>query len=101
MDRPADQSSRAARRVLWNQVGEIDELVDQLEQLLDTHCIWYGVATRSNVGWPRAEAGPEDCALIPAMWADLDVTGPGHHSTNLPPTQEAWTLNFLQALEAY
>ena len=88
IDRTADQSSRAARKVLWNQVGEIDELVDRLEPLSDTHCIWYGVATRPT-RLAEGRGGADDCALIPAMWADLDVTGPGHHSTNLPPTQEA------------
>ena len=56
IDRTADQSSRAARKVLWNQVGEIDELVDRLEPLSDTHCIWYGVATR-RTRLARAEAG--------------------------------------------
>lgn len=88
IDRSADQSSRSARKVLWGRVGEIEDLVSGLEPLADTHCIWYGVATR-RARPESGRGGAEDCALVPAMWADLDVTGPGHVSTKLPPTEEA------------
>lgn len=88
IDRTASAGSRAAQKVLWARVGELDELVELLEPLSDTHCVWYGVSTR-RTKLDQGRGGTADCVLVPAMWADLDVTGPGHKSNNLPPDIDA------------
>jgi len=86
-DRTADQSARSSNKVLWSEVGDIEKLVERLEPLSDSHCIWFGVATRRQ-RLSEGRGGDADCALVPAMWADLDITGPGHRSAQLPPTEE-------------
>lgn len=48
----------------------------------------------SRVGRGRAE----DAAVIPGVWVDLDVAGPAHKSSNLPPSLEAG-LELLGAMQ--
>jgi hypothetical protein len=38
---------------------------------------------------PGKRGGAADTMALPALWADLDLAGPGHAETNLPPDEEA------------
>lgn len=97
IDRTVEPSARASQKILWNRVDELEELVDRLEPLSATHCIWYGIATR-RARLEKGRGGAEDCALIPALWLDLDIAGPGHKTAeNLPPTME----DTLKLLDEY
>ncbi len=42
---------------------------------------------RTSARWVRGSA--ETATLVPALWADLDVAGPGHAATDLPPDRAA------------
>ncbi len=52
---------------------------------------------RPRIG-KRAVRGSEASAtLLPALWADLDIAGPGHRSQRLPPDRES-ALRLLEAV---
>lgn len=38
---------------------------------------------------PGRRGGATDSAALPALWADLDLAGPGHAETDLPPDENA------------
>lgn len=38
---------------------------------------------------PGKRGGAADTLALPALWADLDLAGPGHAELNLPPDEEA------------
>ena len=38
---------------------------------------------------PGKRGGAADSAALPALWADLDIAGPGHAEQNLPPDEDA------------
>jgi hypothetical protein len=38
---------------------------------------------------PGRRGGAADSAALPALWADLDLAGPGHAETDLPPDEPA------------
>ncbi len=42
---------------------------------------------RATARWVRGSA--DSAILVPALWADLDVAGPGHSAKNLPPDRDA------------
>jgi hypothetical protein len=92
---PKDQwltlfSLDATRRpiVKWHRVGALDAFVDEAQALGAKGDVWYGVATRKEM-LQVGRGGAEDCALIPAIWVDIDVQGPGHKSSLLPPDLDA------------
>jgi hypothetical protein len=87
MDRLMESTDENNRRIRWSRVVELDQLVDEAEKLSDRCCVWYGVATRrTRLTWGRG--GEDDCLSIPALFADIDVQGPGHKSDKLPPSEK-------------
>jgi len=50
--------------------------------------VYFGVGLRDeNLGEKRRGEAADVCA-IPALWVDLDIAGPAHTNTTLPPTLE-------------
>ncbi len=73
-------------RVDWAPVDDYDALTEQAGKRAGDRDVWYGVATR-KAQLLRGRGGRNDCAVIPAIWLDLDVAGPAHKTTHpLPPT---------------
>lgn len=54
--------------------------------LAPRNSLWFGVATR-RARLERGRGRAEDCLLLPALFADVDVFGPTHASQQLPPTK--------------
>ena len=72
----------------WHRVDSIDAMVQDAHALGESACVWFGIATRKEC-LQVGRGGTEDCALIPALWVDIDVQGRNHKSTTLPPTMDA------------
>ena len=53
------------------------------------HDVYVGAALSPQAYGPNARCKAENTAGIVALWVDLDIAGPAHKKTNLPPTQEA------------
>ena len=71
----------------------VTHLADATGDLVDTCSIWFGVAPRSRDLGPTRRGGAADCTSIPALWADIDIAGPGHAATDLPADRDAaWAL---------
>jgi hypothetical protein len=77
-------------KVLWGRVGKVDTLVKDIAPYVGTCCIWYGVATRKSL-LNKGRGGVNDCAHLPALFADIDLAGPSHKATNYPPDLDAVT----------
>lgn len=74
--------------IRWHQVSCIGEMVDEAQIMAESACVWFGIATRKE-RLRAGRGGAEDCGYIPAIWCDIDVQGPNHRATNLPPTMDA------------
>jgi hypothetical protein len=90
-------SGRSSTR--WRPVREAGELA--VPDLPATRDVYVACATRTvrPAGSQRGDAA--SCAAITALWVDVDVAGPGHAASDLPPDLEAagaWVDGF--ALEA-
>ena len=55
----------------------------------DREGIYARVTTLKAALPPGRRGGATDTQAIPALWADLDLAGPGHAETNLPPDENA------------
>ncbi|HZN73092.1 MAG TPA: phage/plasmid primase, P4 family [Micromonosporaceae bacterium] len=51
--------------------------------------IYVRVSTLRAALPPGRRGGAADTQALPALWADLDLAGPGHEETNLPPDEQA------------
>jgi len=72
----------------WAPVGDLAGLVARAGARRNS-CVWFGVATRRRRLEGKLRGGKAECALLPAMWVDLDVAGPNHaDNEHLPPTLE-------------
>lgn len=76
------------RHTRWHRTTDLDALTTDAHHLATTSCVWFGVATRTErlIG---KRGGAEHCHQVPALWVDLDVAGPVHHQTGLPPDTDA------------
>jgi hypothetical protein len=86
-ERPGQLRARAFRPV-----ADLDRLADELATTAERHDVYVGccpLSHRPSKG--RGRAG--DVAALPALWADLDIAGPGHSPPAdghpLPPTSAA------------
>lgn len=87
LDRREGVPMDTARKVRWARLSEIDDLVHEASVIADTCCVWFGVSTRrTRLNFGRG--GEDDCVALPALFADIDIQGPGHKSAQLPPTEE-------------
>lgn len=80
------------RTTRWAPIANLPALADEAEALAPSSSVWFGVAPRErDLGTRRG--GSADCITIPALWVDIDIAGPGHAATNLPPDRDAaWEL---------
>lgn len=51
--------------------------------------IYARITTLRNPLEPGKRGGAADTAALPALWADLDIAGPGHAEQGLPPNEDA------------
>ncbi len=73
--------------IRWRPVTDVDGLVADAATLQPECCVWFGAATRAQRTSGRG--GAVDCEAIPGLWLDIDVAGPNHAQTDLPPTIDA------------
>lgn len=55
----------------------------------DREGIYARISTLRAPVEPGKRGGAADTLALPALWADLDLAGPGHVEANLPPDEEA------------
>jgi putative DNA primase/helicase len=87
LDRREGVPMDTAKKVRWARLSETEDLVREASLLADTCCVWFGVSTRrTRLNFGRG--GEDDCVVLPALFADIDIQGPGHKSAQLPPDEE-------------
>jgi hypothetical protein len=85
------------KRTAYFPVDKLPAAVDYAAKRRDTHDIYFGVGLRREDKGEYARGGNEDVSVIPAFWSDVDILGPAHKETALPPTADA-ALAFLGSL---
>ncbi len=73
-------------------VGHLDRLAAEVATTAERHDLYVGCCPLSSTP-TRGRGTAADVAALPALWADLDVAGPGHSpaadALPLPPTRAA------------
>lgn len=87
ISRPVLGRSRGGMRTEWFPASDLAALASSLEREPDNAYI--GVALRREQLGGSARGEEKDCSAMVAFVADIDVAGPGHKASNLPPTFEA------------
>lgn len=70
-----------------------DKAAQKALALAATMDVYFGVGLRKKRTAGRGENS--DVGIIPGLWVDIDIAGPAHKETNLPPTRDA-AIEFLQ-----
>ena len=71
---PAAQRDEAARACL-----------EMVNRGLD---VYFGVGLREKALTASTRGGTDTVVMIPGLWVDIDIAGPGHSSSELPPTTD-------------
>lgn len=71
--------------------GTVDDAVDYVTQLdqAGREGIYCRITSLTAPLPPGQRGGAGDSAALPALWADLDLAGPGHAEQDLPPDEAA------------
>lgn len=77
-----------ARYVDWGTVDGLEAFAAVLERRATGCDVWLGVGTRKERLSAGRRGGDADVDLVPALWADIDVAGPGHQVDGLPRDDE-------------
>lgn len=78
-----------SRHVDWATVNDLEQLAGTAITRAATSDVWFGVATRTE-RLTTGRGGAEHCDLIPGLWLDVDIAGPGHLGGHpLPPDEPA------------
>ncbi|MEM7357365.1 MAG: hypothetical protein AAF657_41505, partial [Acidobacteriota bacterium] len=96
------------KRSYW--LNTLDEAARQAHRLKRSRDVYFGVALQDPQAalaitrrrWPRVRMpsvrGSEESAVaLPAIWADIDLAGPGHAQGALPPDRDA-AFELLEAI---
>jgi hypothetical protein len=72
----------------WHDIQDQDAIINDAQELAASMDVYYGVGLRGT----RAATGRglnEDVTVIPGLWVDMDIAGPGHKTNDLPPDTDA------------
>ncbi|MFI6763317.1 phage/plasmid primase, P4 family [Micromonospora sp. NPDC050417] len=71
--------------------GQLDQAAAYVAQLdaAGREGIYLRVTSLTRPPEPGRRAGADQSAALPALWADLDIAGPGHAEQDLPPDEAA------------
>ncbi|MCB1029154.1 MAG: hypothetical protein KDB24_15495 [Microthrixaceae bacterium] len=76
----------------FRQVDDLDRLADEVATTAERHDVYVGCCPLDDRP-AKGRGTAADAAYLPALWADLDVAGPGHsppaEGLPLPPTRAA------------
>lgn len=72
----------------WYDVGKLEQATLDADKLAKSDDVYFGVGLR---GFKAAEGrgGSDDVTVIPGLWVDIDIAGPAHKETALPPDDRA------------
>jgi RecA-family ATPase len=80
--------TRQDRLTRWVPANDLDLAAQTARLLAQTKDVYFGVGLQPrDLGQNRRGEG-KDVIAIPGLWADIDVQGPAHKASNLPPTKE-------------
>jgi putative DNA primase/helicase len=77
------------KRTNWVPVGDTDSIVAACIELGARGNVYTGVGLHSTPLGEHSRGRAASVSGIPGLWLDLDLAGPGHKTTNLPPASAA------------
>ncbi|ROO51052.1 hypothetical protein EDC02_5916 [Micromonospora sp. Llam0] len=69
--------------------NQLDQAAAYIAQLDGREGIYLRITSLKEPLAPGRRGGATDSASLPALWADLDIAGPGHAEQDLPPDETA------------
>lgn len=78
-------------------VSDLDQAAEITQALKSGHNVYFGLGLQGKKPseWSRGKA--DGVMAIPGLWLDMDIAGPGHKETRIPPDQET-AIEFLNGL---
>ena len=68
--------------------NDLQRAADTVVQLAHDNDVYFGVGLQPEDLGPYHRGEGKDVLAIPGLWADVDVQGPAHKGSNLPPTKD-------------
>jgi hypothetical protein len=80
--------TRQDRLTRWIPANNLDLAAQTARLLAQSKDVYFGIGLQPrDLGQNRRGEG-KDVIASPGLWADIDVQGPAHKGTNLPPTKD-------------
>ncbi len=80
--------TREDRITRWLPAADLESAAQGVAHLAQSKDVYFGVGLQPRDLGHGRRGGAREVVEIPGLWADLDVRGPAHKSTDLPPTKE-------------
>jgi putative DNA primase/helicase len=80
--------TRPDRLTRWVPANDLDLAAQTARLLGQSKDVYAGVGLQPQDLGQHLRGEGKDVIAIPALWADIDVRGPAHKGTDLPPTKE-------------
>jgi D5 N terminal like len=68
--------------------GALDRAVDYCAAKASSCDVYAAVGLQSEKPAGKTRGAESGVSVLPGLWADVDIAGPSHKATNLPPTEE-------------
>jgi hypothetical protein len=80
--------TRQDRLTRWVPANDLDLAAQTARLLGQTKDVYFGVGLQPRDLGQSQRGQAKDVIAIPGCWADVDVRGPAHKGTDLPPTKD-------------
>src|SRR5215207_5203867 len=80
--------TRQDRLTRWVPANDLDLAAQTARLLAQTKDVYFGVGLQPRDLGQSRRGQAKDVIAIPGLWADVDVRGPAHKGTDLPPTKD-------------
>lgn len=76
------------KRTRWIPANELRRVAETVTRLAQDKDVYFGVGLQPEDLGSHHRGRGKDVLAIPGAWADIDVQGPAHKDTALPPTKD-------------
>lgn len=90
----------SGKRSLFFDCGEAKKAAEEAVSLALTNDVYLGMCLRKEDLGPNKRGSAEDICAVTCLWLDVDISGPAHKESNLPP-DEATVLRILSELPPF
>lgn len=89
-----------SQRSLFYPSHDLRKATEEAVSLAQTNDVYVGMCLRKENLGPHKRGSAEDICAVNCLWLDVDISGPAHKESNLPPDLET-VLRILSGLPPY